>query len=232
MTKEFAETLIKEDYNKCLDYLALEHEAAKHVNLDTMKAGLANFRKVVVANFGEELKYTFISAEKKFSTVHEENTPPNTTVVLMQFENQNEFGIMKFIFDDTSKKVLNVNTLELKESIPEMLWFWLFGLLVICVPIFNIYVIRLIWKSALERKALKYLAVICLNVPSILFSAMNGLAVKLLTFQFMLGLSFNYMGYINASWTFGIPIGGIYWLWKLKNKNNDLKEELLEGEIH
>lgn len=26
------------------------------------------------------------------------------------------------------------------------------------------------------------------------------------------------MGYLGSVWTFGIPLGGIYWIWKLKQR--------------
>jgi hypothetical protein len=32
------------------------------------------------------------------------------------------------------------------------------------------------------------------------------------------------MGYLNSFWTFGIPLGGIYWLWKLNKKTEEKKE--------
>ena len=41
--KEFAESLLNEDYDKCVDLMAMEHETAKTTNLDTLKKGLANF---------------------------------------------------------------------------------------------------------------------------------------------------------------------------------------------
>ena len=25
------------------------------------------------------------------------------------------------------------------------------------------------------------------------------------------------MGYLNSAWTFGVPLGGLYFLWQLKN---------------
>ena len=27
------------------------------------------------------------------------------------------------------------------------------------------------------------------------------------------------MGYLNSAWTFGLPLGGLYWFWKLKQKS-------------
>ncbi len=228
-TENFVESLIQEDYEKSLTFMATEHEAFKNTNLDTLKSGFPNFRKLIVNNFGENLEYKFITANKTFSTVEGESTEPNTTKAQIQFANEKEFGVFEIIFDDNSNKILNINMLDIKEKIPNMLFFWLFGILPILVLIFNIYVIRLIKKSDLKKKWLKYLGVLFFNVPAISFSAVNGLSFSLLSFQIMLGLSFNYMGYLSSVWTFGIPLGGIYWLWKLNKKIND--ETITENEV-
>lgn len=226
-TKEFVETLIKEDYNKCVDLMAMNREMAKNVNIDTLKMGLANFRKIIVDNWGAKLKYSFMKSEKKFSTDEADNTPPNTTVVFVEFDNQKDFGVLQVLFDDKSKKILNIKTLDVKAPIPTMTYFWLFGLLAICIPIFNIYVIRQIKRSDLNKKWLKYIAVIFLNVPAITYAAVNGLSFKLLSFQILLGISFGYMGFLDSFWTFGIPLGGLYWFRKLKQR----KAHILEAEI-
>ncbi len=215
-TKELVEVLLNEDYDKAIDYFAMEHEMAKNTNIDTMKMGLANLRELIINNWGDELEYSFMKSEKKFSTVEEENTPPNTTIALIEFSNNKEFGVFKVLFDDRSGKILNINTLDIKRPIPSMTLFWLFGLLALCVPIFNIYVIRKIKKSKLEKKWLKYIAVIFLNVPAFTYAAVNGFSFSLLSFQILLGVSFSYMGYLSSAWTFGLPLGGLYWFWKLK----------------
>ena len=218
-TKEFTEAMISENYDKCVELFAMEHELAVNLSVDTLKAGLANFSKAIRDNFGEELEYSLMSAKKTFSTIEGESTPPNTTKVQVQYANQEIFGILNVLFDDTSKKILNITPINVKEKIPIMLPFWLFGLLAICIPAFNIYVINQIRKSNLKRKWLKYLAVLFFNVPAITYAAVGGLGFKLINFQFLLGISFSYMGYLNTMWAFGIPLGGIYWLWKLKMKN-------------
>ena len=227
-TAEFVEALIKEDYNKCVDLMAMDHEMATNTNVDTMKMGLANFRQIIVDNWGTKLEYSLMKSEKKFSTIEAENTPPNTTIVFVEFNNQKEFGVLQVLFDDNSKKILNIKTLDVKEPIPTMTYFWLFGLLAICIPIFNIYVIRQIKRSNLKRKWLKYIAVIFLNTPAITYASVSGLSFKLINFQILLGVSFSYMGYLNTYWTFGIPLGGLYWFWKLRKiKNRELENELL-----
>ena len=84
-TESFVESLIQEDYEKSLTFMATEHEGFKNTNLDTLKSGLANFQKLIVNNFGKELEYKFITANKTFSTVEGESTQPNTTKAQIQF---------------------------------------------------------------------------------------------------------------------------------------------------
>ncbi|CAN5388524.1 hypothetical protein BH09BAC3_BH09BAC3_26730 [soil metagenome] len=223
-TEEFVEILIKEDYDKAIDHFAMEHDMAKNTDINVLKKGLADFRQKIVDNFGTKLDYSFMKAEKKFSTNEEDNTPPNTTVALIEFSNGKEFGVFKVLFDDSSGKILKINALDVKEPIPSMTIFWLFGLLAICIPVFNIYVIRQIKRSDLSKKWLKYIAVIFLNVPAITYAAVGGLSYKLLNFQILFGVSFGYMGFLNSYWTFGIPLGGLYWFWRLRKKNVETQE--------
>jgi len=217
-TEAFVESLMKKDYDKCISQMALE---SKNTNIDTLKLGLDQFRSLVERNFGNnKFEYSLMKSEKKRSTIESENTPPNTTLALIEFSNDKEFGVFQVLFDDKSKKILNINTLEVKAPKPNMLLFWLFGLLPLTVLIFNIFVIRKIKKSTLTKKWLKYLAVILLNVPAISYAAVDGLSFKLLNFQILFGVSFSAMGYLGSIWTFGIPLGGIYWLWKLKQRKD------------
>lgn len=223
-TEEFVDALIKQDYDKCLTFMATENEAYKNTENDSLKLGLMSFRNLIVNNFGEELNYKFISANKTLSTVEGVSTEPNTTEVQIEFSNDKEFGVFEIVFDDNSNKILNIQTLDVKEPIPNMLIFWLFGILPICVLLFNISIIIKIKKSDLNKKWLKYLAVICFNVPAITYGAVNGFSFGLINFQILLGVSFSYMGYFSSAWTFGIPLGGLYWWWELNRKTDDIAE--------
>lgn len=72
-TKEFVEALLKEDYDKAIDHFAMERELAEGTDTEAMKKELADFRELIVKNFGTELSYSFMEAEKRFSTREEEN---------------------------------------------------------------------------------------------------------------------------------------------------------------
>lgn len=226
-TENFVNSLIKEDYEQAVQYMALEHEAAKNANIDTLKSNLSGIRKAIVNNFGTKLNYTLANSEKSFSTIKGESTATNTTKAQIQYSNDKEFGVFQIIFDDHSNKILHIKILDVRREIPNMTIFWLFGLIAICIPIFNIYVIRRIKQSNMKRKWLKYIAVLFFNFPAITYSAVNGLSIDLLSFQILLGISFNYMGYFSSYWTFGIPLGGFYWLWKTNRvkKKMEVTEE-------
>ena len=221
-TKEFVETLMQKDYNKCISQMALESDIGKNTNIDTLKFGLGQFRTSIEQNFGsDKFDYSFMKSEKKRSTIESQNTPPNTTVAMIEFSNKNELGVFQVLFDDKSKKILNIKTLDVKSPKPSMVLFWLFGLIPLTVLIFNLYIISKIKKSTLTKKWLKYLTVLFFNVPAISYAAVGGLSFKLLNFQILFGISFSFMGYFGSIWTFGIPLGGLYWLWKLKQHKKD-----------
>lgn len=227
-SKEFVKALLKEDYNTSVGFMIVGTEIG---SADTLKKQLSNARDLIVKNFGAELEYTLMGSEKKISTIKEENTPPNTTVVIAQISNKKEYGVLRFLFDDTSKKILQLNVLNIKEPVPHMAFFWIFGMFAIAVPIFNIYMVRRIKRSKLTRKWFKYITVIFVNVPSFTCHSNGAITFALLSFQLIFGISFSYMGYINTFWSFGIPIGGLYVLSLLMKKDDEELFPQTETEI-
>ena len=232
-TEAFVNCVLHENYDKSLDYMALEHEMAKNTNRDTLKAGLAKFRNVVAESFGTELKYSLMKTEKKFSTDASEKMPPHTTFAFVQFANKERFGVLQVLFDDTSKKILHIRTLGDPRTIPNMIPFWTIALFALIIPAFNIYMIVRIKRSTRSRKWLKYIAVLFLNVPTLTYSAMGSLSLAV-KFELLFGISLSAMGYSGSVVSVGIPLGGLYWLWRLKNQDTALPspapmpEEILE----
>ncbi|WP_146063279.1 hypothetical protein [Halpernia humi] len=218
-------TLINKGVDESIPYFALESNG-KPANIAEMKNGLSDFRQNFIMYFGKDVEYNFITAQKKISTNKQNSTPPNTTIVLLQFKNQKEFGVLQFLFDDNTKKILNFLPLEVKNPIPNMVIFYVIGLLGIIIPIFNVYVINRIRKSNLKRKWLKYIAIILLNFPTIIYNAVAGFSFKIVQFTF-LGFGFSTMGYLNSTINLGIPLAGLYWFWKLKKLKN---EKLIQPE--
>jgi hypothetical protein len=220
-TDKLVESIINEDYDNTLNYFALENDYHKKTPFDTLKSKFSSFRKLILEHFGDNLEYTFMTASRTFSTNNVKATEVHTTDALIQFENKKEFGVLELVFDNESNKIISIKPLDIKERIPNMLLFWLFGLPALCILIFNLLVIRKIKKSRLKRKWLKCLCVFVFNAPTITYSAVTGLSFGLLSFQLMLGVGVNYMGYLNAAWAIGLPLGGLYWLWKLRDKAVD-----------
>ncbi|NEM98178.1 hypothetical protein [Pontibacter burrus] len=214
--ENFVNAIMEENYDEAVSLMAMEHELAKGTDIENLKQGLGSLREMVAKNFGTQLTYTFVKTEKTFTTGDNKQIP-NTTVLHLQLENEKEFGYFMVLFDDHSQKILNIQLQDVKHAIPGMATFWLFGVLVLAVLAFNIYMVVKVKKSNVTKKWRKYLAIILLNVPTIGWSAVGGFFFKLLNFQFMFGISFSMMGYLNSALAFGIPLGSLYELWKFKN---------------
>lgn len=221
-TEDFTNSLIKRDFDKCISLMAMER--AHDVDIPQFKAGLDTFRSVIVKNFGTKLEYSFMRAEKRFSSNKADDLPPNTTLVLIEFHGDKYVGILQVLFDDKTKKIENIKTLDVRQLIPDMTKFWIFGLFAVIVVAFNIYTIVMVKRSGLKRKWLSYIGIILLNVPSIQYQAVEGLFFKLLNFQFLLGISFQKMGYFGSIWAVGIPLGAIIVRWRISQLNKEPEE--------
>lgn len=220
-TKACVDALIKEDYDGVIKQFDLQSEIGKTIDTVDFRKKLPILRNVIIENFGTNLSYELAESTKRFSTIKDESTPPGTTLAFIRIYNDRDFGMIKAYFDDKSGKLLSFNILlDVKEPIPDKTLFWILGLFLILVPIFNVYVIILIKRSTLKRKWLKYIAVIVLNIPTIIYSSVGGFLLKLGHFQF-LGLGFSYLGIMGGVWKVGIPLAGLYWFWRLKIKKDE-----------
>ncbi|MDF1696259.1 MAG: hypothetical protein P1U56_10520 [Saprospiraceae bacterium] len=227
-TKEYNKTaqsflthIVNEEYDESMALFATEHELFAETNLDTLKGNLSDIRQIIVNNFGDKPTLSFIGASKTFSTESDPNQIPESTDLTLQMASEKEFTNVQFVMDDTSGKIITCQLGQKKFDIPNMFLFWLVGLIALSIPIFNVYVINLIRKSNLKRKWLKYIAVFLLNVPTFTYTAMSFLEFKPTAFQILLGFGFSLMGYLSSYWSIGIPLGGLYWFWKLKIKKNN-----------
>jgi hypothetical protein len=224
-TETFTNSLINRNFDKCVSLMNMRENP--NINLTEFKVGLDTFRSVIVKNFGSKLEYTFMRAEKKYSTDKKDNLPPNTTLVMIEFHNDKDVGVLQVLFDDKTTKIDNIKTLDVKQPIPDMSKFWFFGFLAAIVLAVNIYTIVLVKRSDLKRKWLSYIAIILLNAPTIQYHAIDGLFFKLLQFQFLLGVSFQKTGYLDSAWAIGIPVGAIFILWKLNSPRQEITPESL-----
>jgi len=133
------------------------------------------------------------------------------------------------MFDDNSHKIASFYVQNVKEPVPNMLYYWLFGLLVAGVLAFNIYVIVLVKRSKIKKKWLKYLAIIFLNLPTLGYKAVGGFYFAA-SIQVMLGISFYYSGYANCLAAFGIPLGSLVVFYKLKKRLYKTSDDDLPNE--
>ncbi len=231
-TAEFINSIIKEDYDKTIDCIDNSSFADGNISTDSIKMRLADFRKYLVNGFGTEIEYSFINAQKRKSTIESDNTPSGTTEVFIQINNKEYFGMLELLFKDDSGKIIKADVLNIKERIPTMSIFWLVGLIAICVPVFNIYMIVRVYRSSLKKKWLKYLAIIFLNLPTIVYTLLGSLYFDFFKMQILFGISFSFSGYAYSFWAVGIPLGGIYWYWRLAVRERLEKEEIgLDNDI-
>lgn len=108
--------------------------------------------------------------------------------------------------------------------------FWLFGIFAAIVLTFNIYTIVMVKRSGLKRKWLAYIGIILLNVPTIQYQAIDGLFLKLLNFQILLGITFEKAGYLGSIWAVGVPLGAIIAQWRISRLNK--QAELYDAEYY
>lgn len=218
-TESFTNSLINRDFDKCISLMAVGK--ANDADIRQLKVSLDTFSNVIVKNFGNKLEYSFMKAEKKFSSDKEDNLPPNTTLVQIEFHSDKYVGVMEVLFDDKTKKIDNIKALDIKQPIPDMTKFWLFGIFAAIVLTFNIYTIVMVKRSGLKRKWLAYIGIILLNVPTIQYHAVDGLFFKPLYFQILLGVSFQTTGYFGSVWDVAIPLGAIIALWRISRLNKE-----------
>lgn len=190
---------------------------------DTVKAGqtiaaIKNFRNSLIENFGTDYDTWFMTATKKFSTKGDE---PDITTVEIQIDNGEFYSVLTFIIDDTSGYLQSVNLADKKWPIPDLTMFWLFGILPLMVLLFNIFSIRKVIKSQITPKWIFVLLCMLLNIPSLkCFIDYPQLRVTAdLSFQMLLGISFNFMGYNNYAMGFGLPLGSLITQFALYRKN-------------
>jgi hypothetical protein len=215
IAKEYMDNAMHQRYDKCL---ALTESGSGHISkarLDTLKTGIDFFRNDIVKDFGENLDYSFLQVVKgRTSTMAD---IPNTTTVMLQFSNDKSLGVVQVLFSTKTDKILNIRSLGVNQPIPDMSTFWLFGVVAICIPIFNIYMLVRVKRSNMTKKWIKYLAIIFLNFPAIGYAQIAGFFIKFDTLrQAVLGFGFIKMGYPGSLFLLGIPLGALYIFWQLK----------------
>lgn len=226
-SKELINSIVNEDYTKAYDFFA--YNESDKMPLDTFKVQIDNFRELIIDNFGTNFDLSFTLAEK--TTFKTGEPGPHPTKVQIQLKNDSTYGYFTVLFDDEVNKVSKISLMDTKNVIPSMTLFWLFGLLPLLVFGFNIYTIRRVSKSDLNKKWLKIIGIIILNVPALTYSVVNGFKIEPLNFQIFLGISFGMMGYVGTFWTFGLPIGSIIANIKISKSKKSINSGTIKEDI-
>lgn len=232
IAKHYMNALMQQDYDKSISYMQASTEHLSKGQLDTMKAGMAIFRTSIIKQFGEDkLDYSFMQVVKGHNSVMQDI--PNTTTILLQFSNDKDLGVLQVLFSTKTDKMLNIKSLNIKQPIPDMSSFWLFGVLALCIPLFNIYMIIRVKRSDMTKKWVKYIAIAFFNFPAVGYAQIVGLFFKTDMFrQVFFGISLRIMGYPGSAWIFGIPLGALYILWQLKSGNYKKAEKKAVSDPH
>lgn len=216
-TEQFAESIMQRQYEITIGLMDIDPATLSPALHDTLVAQMVMLHNKIANSFGEQLEYKLIDGERTFGKDKTVSTAPNTTRVYMQMSNGESFGMVTAVFNNDTKKVITFNLLDIKSPVPNMGIFWLFAILGILIPVFNIYVIIKVYKSDMSKKWLRYLAIVILNVPTISYYAVSGFKFTFLNFQILLGYSFNTGGYLSSFVSVGLPIGSLIIWWMLRN---------------
>ena len=213
--KTFMKSLMQKDYDKCISLMERSKNAERKTYRDSMKTGLESFRTQVEKKLGDNIDYAFLYAwkSKNFNLVE----IPDKTSIRLQLSNDQDLCIIEAMFNDKTGKIESINPYGIKESspIPDTSDFWIFGIIAICIPIFNIYILRRVHRSDMANKWQSYLIIILFNVPAVGYALSHGMFYDFFAGQYFLGFGFVKMGY-GSRWIFGVPLGSLYILWKLK----------------
>jgi hypothetical protein len=220
-TETFVNALIEKKYDQCISLMTMT--PGVNPNPDTLRAQLNNMNNMLLSHFGSKLNYTFLSAEKTVSSDASQSTPVGETIAFIQIDDSKYIGELRVLFDDKTQKIAGMYIMDVYEPMGSMLYFWLFGILVLGVLAFNIYMIVKLKRSDAPKKWIGYLLIILLNVPAFSFVSISGFHFGLLSFQIMLGISFSIAGYINSIFTFGFPLGSLIVLYKLKTTRYEVE---------
>jgi hypothetical protein len=216
--------IMNKDYDKCIALMDLKGKETNHGFTDTLKSNFDGFRGQLISDFGEDLDFTYLRSARMGTGYFE--PIPNTISISLQISGKGRIGLIELLYDKTTLKILTFKSLDIKLPIPDMTGFWLFGILVLCVLIFNIYMLIWVKRSDMQHKWLRYLIIIFINLFGIGYHCTQGFFYSWWGMQMFMGIGFKPMGYWGSSFMLAIPLGGIYTLWQLKTGRYKKDESL------
>ena len=184
-------------------------------SIDEFLSSINKSSNAFTKNFWTGIKYTSIRESAHW-------TLSWFIIHSFQFEGSEFFWLWQLVFESQSNKIVWINMESTRERIPDLISFYILSVLSLLIVIFNIYAIFIVKKSILIRKWTKYIAIILLNFPSVIYNPVMGFDVMLLSFQW-LWVSMRFGWYFDTVLSVGLPIGAIYSLWcvrRLRKINN------------
>jgi hypothetical protein len=213
---ELINQIVKADYQKASEHFVHPKNGGE-IPLDTFKQKIKPFRDLLVKNFGTDLTLSSVRVSK--TAYKSGETGPFPTECFIQVKNKTNFGYCRVVFDDQSNKIISINLQSVNGPIPSLTLFLFLCIVPLIVLGFNIYTIRRVLKSSINKKWLRILMIVVLNVPAFTYSLLNGFSFELANIQILLGVSFGMIGYIDTCWTVGLPIGSLIVNYQI-TKNN------------
>jgi hypothetical protein len=210
--KEFASGMMKGDYNKCISMMDFNSITLQGVNVDSLKQIFVQTHDIIQNQCGPDPEYTMMSSEKNWSV---KKGIDNYTLFYLEFKNDKRYGVIKYAFNDDSKKIAGLVVLNVDLPIPSLAGFWVFAGIGILMVLFNLFAINKLRLSKASGKWIFYLFMIFLNFPVLGYNVVTGFYLKLLAFQ-ILGMGISKMGYLGTAASVGFPVVAIFILLGLR----------------
>lgn len=203
------------DYDKAVTYFDIDLSDTSQVN--QLKRGIPSIQTAITENFGTEYDLSFTKSDKSYTFSTEKESTVEPLKVKIQIKNDTHFGIIEATINEQNNKLQYINLLNYKEKIPSFTLLYLIGLVALGVATLNILAIRRIRKSDLKRKWLRIIGILIFNVPAITLTALGHFSLDI-SFQALLGIGFSATGIEETFVTFGIPVGSIIALIRVKKE--------------
>lgn len=188
-----------------------------NLHQDSASAMLDALRYRLMNNFGKEISVKTLGSEQVVLLLGSNkllSQSPRRSYV--QIEDGYKFSVIQVVFNDANK-IVSFGMLREIYPKPKTQRMWMIGIPILLIVLgFNIFVMYKVYKSDVRRKWLKFLMILLLNLPSIGYSAINGVFFKIIYIN-LLGVSFSYSSYWSTYLVISFPIGAIIVYWKLKN---------------
>ena len=224
IAKTYVQSLVNRDYNRCSELIEIQANSLSGTNYDSLRSELPKHADLLNKNFKKDLKYTAYSSKNLPFNRLNYDIPINTTITYIQIANDTDFGVIKLLFDNNSKKIIDYEALKIKTKIPDMRPFWLFGIIAVLALIFKFYVAFLALKSNIEKKVLTVFLILFFNLPTITYSTFSGLAIKAKVILLFFGVGFSSMGYANSFIGIGFPLASVIFIWKWKFQKKSIEK--------